>query len=50
MKTYIAPLYEKEDINTADIVLSSPEVASVSKVNRNNAEVTASVWDVLGWR
>lgn len=50
MKTYVAPHYEREEIEANDVILASSEVASVSQVNRNNAQVTASIWDVLGLR
>ena len=50
MKTYVAPHYEREYINSNDVILTSPEDVSVLQVNKSNAQVSASVWDILGLR
>ena len=53
---YIAPTYNKETIETEDIVLASSGVidigngASLTETTDGNANVFASVLDILGLR
>lgn len=47
---YIKPTYKKEEIETSDIILASLEAgATLTEKGENNAQVGASVLDVLGF-
>ena len=53
---YIKPNYEREAVETADILVTSPGVvdlgggATLTEVNESTAQVGASALDVLGLR
>ena len=47
---YTKPTYEKETVNSCDVVLSSSlGGATLTEVDENNAKVSASLFDILGW-
>lgn len=50
MRTYVAPHYECENINANDIILTSAETMPIVQLNKNNAQVSASIWEILGNR
>ena len=48
---YTKPTYEKEIINSCDIVLSSSSGGTtITDIGDGNANVSASLFDILGWK
>ena len=46
---YIKPSYEKEKIDVCDVVLASVSESTLTEIDSNNAKVSASLFDILGW-